>query len=320
LRRAKRSAEWNKKIEMKLARMLAIAIALLSLSDGYSFGRPAAKASGTKTTEIFQGGIVELRIPGVGLSSVEGRMGKAMVPFFSNGSGNYTAFVGADLEAKPGLVTLTVKGTTTAGIHRDSQISLLIKPKAFKKESFSVGAEFDQLSPEVLERIRKDQDEFAHVFMMSSPDRLWRGPFVLPVSSEVSSPFGYRRVINGAPRAPHTGVDLRAALGSEVVAANDGRVVLLGDFFFSGNSVVLDHGAGLYTMYFHLSAFKVEMGAAVRKGDVIALSGMTGRVTGPHLHWGARINGARVDPFELVNKLGNPQGRLENDHTVDGAK
>jgi murein DD-endopeptidase MepM/ murein hydrolase activator NlpD len=147
--------------------------------------------------------------------------------------------------------------------------------------------------------------------MTSAPERLWEGRFLLPISSEVSSPFGYRRVINGTPRAPHTGVDLRAPLGSEVFAANHGRVVLLGDFFFSGHSLVLDHGAGLYTMYFHLAEFKVEMGVAVRKGDVIGLSGMTGRVTGPHLHWGARINGARVDPFELVNKLGNSERSSE---------
>jgi murein DD-endopeptidase MepM/ murein hydrolase activator NlpD len=305
---------------MKLARVLGIAIALLPLFDGYSFGRPAAKASGTKPTEIFQGDIAELKISGMGLTAVEGRMGKAMVPFFSSGSGDYTAFVGADLEAKPGAITVSVKGTTTTGLQRDSQITLLVKPKSFKKESFSVGAEFDQLSPEVLERIRKDQDEFSRAFMTSAPERLWRGPFVLPVSSEVSSPFGYRRVINGAPRAPHTGVDLRASLGSEVVAANHGRVVLLGDFFFSGQSLVLDHGGGLYTMYFHLAEFKVERGTAVRKGDVIGLSGMTGRVTGPHLHWGARINGARVDPFELINKLGNSQSRVESDATADGAK
>jgi murein DD-endopeptidase MepM/ murein hydrolase activator NlpD len=96
-------------------------------------------------------------------------------------------------------------------------------------------------------------------------------------------------------------------LGSDVFAANHGRVVLLGDFFFSGYSLVLDHGAGLYTMYFHLSEFKVEMGSAVRKGDVIGLSGMSGRVTGPHLHWGARLNGARVDPFELLHKLGHAE-------------
>jgi murein DD-endopeptidase MepM/ murein hydrolase activator NlpD len=297
---------------MTIARVIAIALALLLLFDGHSFGHPAAEVTTTKATEIFQGDIVELKIPGGGLTAVGGRMGKTTIPFFSNGSGFYTALVGADLEAKPGLVTVMVKGTTSTGTQRDSQISVRIKPKSFKKESFSVAAEFDQLSPEVLERIRQDQDQFSRAFMTSMPERLWEGRFLLPISSEVSSPFGYRRVINGTPRAPHTGVDLRAALGSEVFAPNHGRVVLLGDFFFSGHSLVLDHGAGLFTMYFHLSEFNVEMGDAVRRGDVIGLSGMTGRVTGPHLHWGARINGARVDPFELINKLGNSERSSES--------
>jgi murein DD-endopeptidase MepM/ murein hydrolase activator NlpD len=98
-------------------------------------------------------------------------------------------------------------------------------------------------------------------------------------------------------------------MGTEVFAANHGRVVLLGDFFFSGNSVVLDHGAGLHTVYFHLSEFKVAAGSVVRKGELIGLAGMSGRVTGPHLHWGARINAARVDPFELIKKLANKSDR-----------
>jgi murein DD-endopeptidase MepM/ murein hydrolase activator NlpD len=235
---------------------------------------------------------------------VEGRMGKATVPFHRSANGYYTALVGADLEAKPGVMTLTVKGTTTTGTEHNSQVTLRIKPKSFKKESFLVASEFDQLSPETLERIRHDQEQFSSAFMRSTPERLWEGAFVLPISSEVTSPFGYRRVINGTPRAPHTGVDLKAALGTAVIAPNHGRVILVGDFFFSGQSVVLDHGGGLYTVYFHLAEYKVEMGVPVRKGDVIGLSGMSGRVTGPHLHWGARINGARVDPFELLNKLG----------------
>jgi murein DD-endopeptidase MepM/ murein hydrolase activator NlpD len=305
---------------MKLVRILGIAIALLPLFDGYSFGRPAGKLTAPNIIELFQGEIGELRLPGAGLTAVEGRMGKATIPFFWSGSGHYAALVGADLEAKPGSVTVSVKSTTSTGTQRDNPITLRIKSKSFKKESFSVAAEFDQLSPETIERIRQDQEQFSRAFMTSAPERLWEGPFLLPISSEVSSPFGYRRVINGTPRAPHTGVDLRAALGTEVFAANHGRVVLLGDFFFNGYSLVVDHGAGLYTMYFHLSEFKVEMGTAVRRGDVIGLSGMTGRVTGPHLHWGARINGARVDPFELVNKLGNSQRRLDSGATVNGVK
>jgi murein DD-endopeptidase MepM/ murein hydrolase activator NlpD len=289
---------------MKFASVLGSALLLSSLLAGQLFARPGAKATVAQPTEVFQGDIVAIKIPGAGLAAVEGRIGKATVPFYRRPSGAYTALVGADLDAKPGVVTLTVKATTTTGTEHNSQVNLRIKPKSFKKESFSVASEFDQLSPETLERIRHDQEQFSSAFMSSTPERLWDGVFLLPISSEVTSPFGYRRVINGTPRAPHTGVDLKAAFGTPVIAPNHGRVVLVGDFFFSGQSVVLDHGGGLYTVYFHLAEYKVEMGVPVRKGDVIGLSGMTGRVTGPHLHWGARINGARVDPFELLNKLG----------------
>lgn len=292
---------------MPHALVIGFALALLALVDGRSFAGAARPKAVSKPIEIFQGELAEIRIPGEGLTAVEGRMGKATIPFFPSPSRYYTALVGADLEAKPGVTTVVVKATTSAGTQRENQISLRIRPKAFKKESFSVAKEFEPLSPEALERIRTDRDAFSRAFMTSAPERLWEGRFLLPVSSDVTSPFGYRRVINGTPRAPHTGVDLRAALGSEVIAPNHGRVVLLGDFFFSGRSLVLDHGGGLYTMYFHLSEFKVETGAAVHKGDVIGLSGMSGRVTGPHLHWGARINDARVDPFELLNKLGHSE-------------
>jgi murein DD-endopeptidase MepM/ murein hydrolase activator NlpD len=297
-------AGWKKKSEMKFVGVLGSALLLMLLLAGQLFARPAAKATAAQPTEVFQGDIVAIKIPGAGLAAAEGRMGKATVPFYRRPSGAYTALVGADLDAKPGVITLTIKGTTTTGTAHNSQVTLRIKPKPFKKESFSVASEFDQLSPETLERIRNDQEEFSRAFTSSEPQRLWEGSFLLPISSEVTSPFGYRRIINGTPRAPHTGVDLKAALGTPVVAPNHGKVALVGDFFFSGQSVVLDHGGGLYTVYFHLAEYKVEMGVPVRKGDVIGLSGMTGRVTGPHLHWGARINGARVDPFELLNKLG----------------
>ena len=288
---------------MKIVWVIAATLALFALFDNRSFGAVAAKEKVAKAIEIFQGNILELKIPAEGLTAVHGRMGNATIPVYPSGNGFFTTLIGVDLEAKPGLVNVIVKSTTSSATLRESQIRLQIKPKSFKQESFSVAAEFDQLSAEVIERIRKDQDQFSRAFMSSAPERLWEGSFLLPVSSDVTSPFGYRRVINGTPRAPHTGVDLKAALGTEVMAANHGRVVLLGDFFFSGNSLVLDHGGGLYTVYFHLSEFKVEAGAPVRKGDLIGLSGMTGRVTGPHLHWGARLNNARVDPFELLRKL-----------------
>jgi murein DD-endopeptidase MepM/ murein hydrolase activator NlpD len=292
---------------MTVACVIGVMLGLVGMVAGDGFAWSASRP--TKPTEISQGEIVELKIFGEGIASIEGRMGKETIRFYTDADGYYGALLAADLEAKPGPAVVNITTTTATGARQETQITLKIKPKSFKQESFSVGTEFDQLSPEILERIKKDQAQFSRVFMSSVPERLWEGPFIIPVSSDVTSPFGYRRIINGLPRAPHTGVDLKAALGTEVLAANHGRVVLLGDFFFSGNSVVLDHGGGLYTVYFHLSEFKVAAGSVMRKGEVIGLVGMSGRVTGPHLHWGARINDARVDPFELIKKLANKAER-----------
>ncbi len=299
-----------------MARVATLALAMLWMLAGIAFGAAHPNPNATKPIEVLQGEISELQIASQGLSAVVGRLGKEIIPFYRKDEGAFAALVGIDLEAKPGTVKVIVKDTTDAGAHHEIAIPLRIKPKAFKKESFSVAAEFDSLSEEVLERIRREQDEFSRVFATSAPQRLWEGAFVPPVSAEISSPFGYRRVINGTPRAPHTGTDLRVPTGTEVRASNHGKVVLLGDFFFSGRSVILDHGAGLYTMYFHLSEFRVEEGATVVKGDVIGLSGMTGRVTGPHLHWGARLNNARIDPFELVAKLSGNSDKPARAQTV----
>ena len=112
--------------------------------------------------------------------------------------------------------------------------------------------------------------------------------------------FGHRRVFNGQPRAPHSGADLRARTGTPILAANSGRVVLAKDLFYSGNAVFIDHGLGLFTTYLHLSKIDVAVGDIVEQGQQIGLAGATGRVTGPHLHWGVRLLDARVDPFSLV--------------------
>ncbi len=274
---------------------------------GSASGAQPSKPALPKMAEILQGEILEVKLTAPDLSAVEGRLGNERIHFYRSQGGRFTALVGVDLEANPGVVKLLVKGTTHSGARRETQMPVKIKAKPFKTESISVAQELDQFGAEVLERIRREQEQLARVFMISSPQRLWAGPFLTPVSKEVTSPFGYRRVVNGTPRAPHTGVDLKAAMGTEVIAANHGRVVLLGDFFFSGKSVVLDHGGGLYTLYYHLSEFKAEDGMEARKGDSVALSGMTGRVTGPHLHWGIRINDHKVDPLSLL-RLFEPSG------------
>jgi murein DD-endopeptidase MepM/ murein hydrolase activator NlpD len=267
-------------------------------------GAEAARVAWPKTAEVFQGEIVEIKVSGPDLVAVEGRLGKEKIYFYPNGPGGFSAIVGADVEAKPGAAKLSLKLSGRSRVPQQREIPFKIKAKTFRKESFSVAPGFDRMTPEALDQIRHEREAFARAFAASAPERLWDAPFVRPVPHEASaSSFGWRRIINGAPRAPHTGTDLSSPAGTEVVAANHGKVVLVGDFFFAGGSVVLDHGGGLFTMYFHLSDLKVGEGALVQKGDVLALSGATGRVTGAHLHWGARLANARIDPLELLSKV-----------------
>jgi len=250
--------------------------------------------------EILQGGLTEIRISSGALAEVDGRVGQTPVYFQQRGA-SFTGLIGADIEAKPGLLKLLLLATTRRGAVYERKVAVHVKAKSFRTESFSIPPSFDQVSPETAEEIGREQADFARAFAFSSLERLWEAPFVRPVPQEASaSSFGMRRIINGSPRAPHSGTDLSAPFGTEVVASNYGRVVLIGNYFFAGGSVVLDHGGGLFTMYFHLSEFRVEQGSLVKRGDIIGLSGASGRVTGPHLHWGARLSGARINPLELL--------------------
>jgi len=130
---------------------------------------------------------------------------------------------------------------------------------------------------------------------------LWRGNFQFPLAGITQGTnFGKRRVLNGQARPPHTGADFPAVTGTPVHATQSGRVALAEELFFSGNTVILDHGLGVYSLYGHLSAIGVESGESVKAGEIIGKVGATGRVTGPHLHWGVTVNKARVNPAQLV--------------------
>jgi murein DD-endopeptidase MepM/ murein hydrolase activator NlpD len=136
---------------------------------------------------------------------------------------------------------------------------------------------------------------------------MWQGPFRVPLDGvKRGSNFGRRRILNGQPRSPHNGADFPAAAGTPVHAAQRGRVVLAEALFFSGNTVVIDHGLGMYTLYGHLKAIFVQTGEMVGAGGELGQVGATGRVTGPHLHWGLTVNQARVNPLEVVKLLASP--------------
>jgi murein DD-endopeptidase MepM/ murein hydrolase activator NlpD len=279
-------------------------LAGLLLSFTASLAASASNITWPKPLEILQGEMVETHVSGANVAAVEGTLGKEKIFFHANGPSTFRAILGADVDAKPATLKFRLNAKTFTGAEIRFDVPVKIKAKSFRQESFNVPPDFDQMTPENLEEIRREQSAFASVFASPAMERLWEAPFIRPVPHEESaSSFGRRRIINGTPRAPHSGLDLSSPAGTEVVAANHGKVVLAGKFFFAGGSVVLDHGGSLFTMYFHLSEIRVGEGTLVRRGDVLALSGATGRVTGAHLHWGARLANARIDPLELLKKI-----------------
>jgi murein DD-endopeptidase MepM/ murein hydrolase activator NlpD len=140
------------------------------------------------------------------------------------------------------------------------------------------------------------------IYASSSHERFWTGKFRTPLDGvNTGHNFGRRRVLNGEKRSPHTGLDMPAKTGTPIHASQRGRVVLAENLYFAGNAVILDHGLGVYTFYCHMSAIKVAVGDTVDVGKVIGLVGATGRVTGPHLHWSLIVNGARINPLQIVS-------------------
>lgn len=289
---------------MKTLRLVVFSLGLLIQP---SFASESSWAVSTKPREVLQGGVVELSLRAPAWAEVKGWLREQEILFFHDEGGNFASLLGVDLEEKPGPLRVVLRGKDKGEAPREQVLTLRVKKKDFPIEQVSVPAAFDRLDEATLKRIDREQARLARLLTISTPRRLWQRPFLPPVPVEITSPFGLRRIVNGAARSPHGGVDLRASLGTEVVASNHGQVVLRDEFFFSGKSIVLDHGGGLYTMYFHLADFRAEDGSRVRKGEVIGWSGMTGRVSGPHLHWGIRLNGARVDPLALLGARDNRQ-------------
>lgn len=185
----------------------------------------------------------------------------------------------------------------------DETIVFKIVEGEYKKEKITV--EGSKVTPpkDVLKRIEEEREEANKIYATANVGLKFNSKFILPMSSAVTSPFGTARVFNGTLKSYHGGTDFRAAVGSSVIAANDGVVVIAKDRYYAGGSVVIDHGEGIYTQYYHLSALNVKVGQSVKKGDIIALSGASGRVSGPHLHFGVIVGGVQVNPINFVKKI-----------------
>jgi murein DD-endopeptidase MepM/ murein hydrolase activator NlpD len=216
-------------------------------------------------------------------------------------SGNeWTTILGVDLDTSPGAEKTEALLTMDDGRVERRELTIGIAARKFPTTQLKVAEKFVELNKADLARSQRESQEtnaiYARITTSIVPDQA----FSDPIPGVAGTNFGERRIFNGAPRAPHSGADLHAAAGTPVHATNRGRVVLAKNLFFTGNTVILDHGLGIYSLYAHLSRIDVKSGETVMNGQLLGLVGATGRVTAPHLHWGMRVQKARVDPFSLV--------------------
>jgi len=261
-----------------------------------------------------QGDVCLVRTSGpASLKSIHGEFQGERFPIaFDNETGTYEGLIGIDISTSPATYEIKVIATDADNRFYSNTLSLRVEKVDFGFQALSLPPDMVDLDAKTLERVNQEARKLEALFQTSRNERLWKNVFIRPVEGEISTGFGLNRIINGQQRSPHTGVDLRAEKGTPVLASNHGVVVLVDELFFTGKSVLLDHGGGLYSMYFHLSEVFVKEGNLIRTGAILGRVGSTGRSTGPHLHWGIRINGARVDPLALlkIGALSNPTDNL----------
>lgn len=207
--------------------------------------------------------------------------------------------------SKKKIAFITIPYKTNPGILKlNSNVSIKVVQGEYKKEKINI-VDTSKTKPNKVanERISKELAEANAIYRKYTKQRYWNKPFALPLDSIITSPFGSARVFNNEIRSFHGGTDFRAKIGTPIHASNDGIVVISKERFLAGKSVVIDHGEGIYSMYYHCSDLKVKVGQKVQKGQVVALSGDTGRVSGAHLHFGILVNGIQVDPIDFINKV-----------------
>ena len=292
-------------------RRLPPLFALLLLPWFLSGVPPAAAANWSvhaQPSRLVNGGPVLFQVkPPVKLQSLSGKwLGHDLSFTFDEKSKSWYALVGVSFETARGNYALELSGQIQPGkTSSDSinfshtfQVGAGKYPKLPGK--LSVPGKFTEPDPEQQKQIAEGQQIKKDFLGRVTPEREWSGKFSSPAEAEISDVFGAQRVFNGKTQSTHLGLDFRVPSGTPVAAMNDGTVLLARPLYFEGNFVVIDHGQGLLTLYLHLSEFKVKEGDPVKRGQVIGLSGGTGRATGPHLHVAVRWQGTYLDPASLM--------------------
>jgi murein DD-endopeptidase MepM/ murein hydrolase activator NlpD len=274
---------------MRAVRELLICAAVVVF--GYSNTATAAGKLALPQASLVPGGIF--------IAPVQGAADRAPVVMYDGNramvlrsNDQWLAVVGLPLTITAGPASVSVQADDTT----DVRLEFAVVNKQYAVQSLKVAPSKVDLSPEDLERSQKDTDRIHAALATYTPQPPATLRLLQPVPGVRSSSYGLRRIFNNEPRNPHSGMDIAAPTGTPIETAADGRVLDAADLFFTGNTVIVDHGAGLITMYCHLSKIDVKIGDELKRGTVLGKVGATGRVTGPHLHWAVALNQTFVDP------------------------
>ena len=291
----------------RLDRMLIMAVVLQSSVfpvELFSNTPPAPKGFDGQYSGR-QGQVLVIKVKGEEQATeVKGTFLKRTIPFFRESRpgepSGYIGLLGIDMQDEPGTYELAVE-VKQGEQAKQLSFNVLVAKEKFTVEYLTLPKEKVDLDEKSAARWKAEQEQVKQALAENSRLKLWRSNFVEPVNGKRTGNFGSVRIMNGKPRNPHNGEDIGAPLGADVAATNDGIVRITVDHIFSGKGVFIDHGLGFYTMYFHLSEILAKDGDLVTAGQIIGKVGATGRATGPHLHWGVKLNGARVNPYSLLD-------------------
>lgn len=276
---------------------------------------PASAEWSLSPPAIDNGGVSLLRWRGEWPGAATVRFNGREFPLLPAADGGL-ALLGADLETASGRYPVTVAANGPAGPRDLATLTLEIRAPRRPEERLTLPpAMVEPKDAAVLRRIEREARRLANLFAREEEPPLWRH-FTRPVDDPLGSPFGLRRILNGKPRSPHAGVDFRSPRGTPVRAPAGGRVVLADDLYYTGRTVVLDHGAGLFSLYAHLEEILCAEGERLAPATILGRVGSTGRSTGPHLHWGVKLRGDRLDPLAIVSIFG--EGKALDSPSGDG--
>jgi len=272
---------------------LFLSIIFLFVLPGYVFAKPVKIQIVPR--KIFPGDAFLIKIKNLrNKNTPVALINKKEFAFVEFGKGCYIAIGAIDINARPGKYKIKIKSGNSS-----FKSNLLVKRKIFPSVSLNLPDEKVFPSDDDLKRIQDENIKMNEVSGLIT-EKKWEGNFIFPLENEISTLFGVKRIMNEQWTSIHKGLDFKGKEGEEVKASNNGKVVLTEELFYGGNTIVIDHGLGIYSIYMHLSRIKVKSGDEIKKGEIIGNVGSTGRATGPHLHFGIKLNGINVNPDSLI--------------------